>query len=253
MLNNYNNTIICTVLKTSEEYKIEYVQKLNNNLKKFNLNNIHYCLTNENEIENVNTIKFNEDLPGWWSKLNLFDNRLAIKDYNIFYIDIDTVIVKDITKYLIQDKFTMLTDFYYYDCKKEPASSGVMYIPTGQIRDKIFNDFIKDKENIMRKFVIMPAHGDQGYIHSKIKEYKEPLQRWQHIYNNEIVSYKKDVLKKLKKSEGNGFVPRNAHIISFHGNPRPWDKNTYLINFEDDFLNPIKDCKLYLRKNKKEL
>jgi hypothetical protein len=216
-------TIIVSVLKQGPEYGVKEAQFLHNQLKDYE----SVCLT-DISIPGVQTYKLKYDWPGWWSKLELFNNCGPVGDEDLLYIDIDTLITGDLTE-LIKERtqsrrMTMLTDFYNEKVPTRPPASGVMFIPK-EIKSVVWNKWFEyGWENAMRDFVRPPRSGDQGFIGHVLPH----TDRWQTVHPGAVLSYKKDVAGKGMpgyhnvRSEGNGFIPASAKIVCFHGKPRPW-------------------------------
>jgi hypothetical protein len=185
---------ICTVLKSGGEYTPEHVKRLAKqipNLKCFS----------DISVPGVHCIPLKHNLPGWWSKLELFGPSI---DGDILYMDLDTTVLGDLTPFIEVGKTTMLEDFYF----KGHAASGLMYIKQSD-KKAVFEAFMADKENIMRQIKKAPLHGDQGFLNSVLKP-----ELWQKVLPGKVVSYKVDC---------QNAIPDEASVVCFHGKPRPWD------------------------------
>jgi hypothetical protein len=143
---------------------------------------------------------------GWWNKLEVF--RLTGPT---IYFDLDTIIVGDITDLVVYPHiFTGLTNF-----KRTGFNSGFMgwcgdYSYLNQDIDRQ-----TEKEYDGGETGNWDRHGDQGWIEDHLK-LKPQLSG--DLFPGRFVSYKWDVRRQ-------GFVPKNASVVAFHGKPRPSDVN----------------------------
>lgn len=172
---------IVTVLRSGGDYNANHVKWLYNQLP---TSYEKVCLT-DIEIPGIKTIKLTKNYPGWWSKIELFDPEKI--DDDIFYVDLDVVIIGDITDILMNTNLTMLEDFY---SPGKTYNSAIMYIPHDQ-KNKAWQTFNRFPEQFMRRY---KSGGDQEFI-SKI--YPQ-AKNWQSIFPGKIVSYKKHVVKKIE-------------------------------------------------------
>src|SRR5690606_19135153 len=110
-------TNVITVLRSGGEYKPEHVQLLAQQVPEL------VCVSDVS-VDGVKTIPLPADWPGWWSKISIFKPDLISGD--IFYLDLDTVVLRDISELIDRTKgtTTMLSDFYW----PEHPASGLMYI-----------------------------------------------------------------------------------------------------------------------------
>lgn len=181
-------TVVC-VLKSGGCYTSEYVTRLQKSIQKHLTRHDFICFS---DIEvPCERIPLTENLPGWWSKLEIF--TLTGK---CLYFDLDTVIKGDLSE--IADyphKFTMLSDFYVL----EKPASGVMAWD-GDYR-YILDDYDHNQT--------YPGHGDQGYISTKVQP-----ERFQDLFPHQIVS------RKVTNTRN-----PDERVVCFHGEPRPHEVN----------------------------
>ncbi|MEL0551682.1 hypothetical protein ACMYSP_13245 [Klebsiella sp. R390] len=199
---------IVTVLRSGGDYNHDHVQWLYKQLP----DDIEKVCFTDLTIPGVQTIKLTENLPGWWSKIEIFDPQKI--DDDIFYIDLDIVVVGDISDILQNTRLTMLSDFFF---PQKTKNSAIMRIPHEE-KYKVWEAFKRYPELFMSRY---QSGGDQEFI-SKIYPHAAI---WQDILPGQIVSYKKHVVSKKKNEHatGNGSVPPGTRIVCFHGKPRPWD------------------------------
>lgn len=160
------------------------------------------CLTDYAVIAGVETIRLQDDLPGWWSKLELFREL-----DDAFYVDIDTVITGDISHMLAHPhRFSVLRNL------SSPAGrrigSGVMAWRGDY--SHLYRRFMRAPESHMAECRTGAKWGDQGFIEH------EQLERdyLQDLFPGQIVSYKLGL--------GRGDPGPDHRIVCFHGEPRPW-------------------------------
>ena len=207
--------IVC--LKFGTKYPSEDVNKLYKSCKRnitlpFNF----YCFT-EHPIGVDKQIKIiplthSLNLQGWWHKLYLFE---AVKNLTgrIIYIDLDTLILKNINKLLLRDeKFIVLRDFYTgqpgrsdrWGTGEKAVGSGFMMWNAGELTH-IWDNFVNSNpEKIVRR---IHPHGDQKWIQEQT--YHEERTYFQD-FTDEVVSFKLHCKKSL---------PSNASVVCYHGNP----------------------------------
>lgn len=186
--------------KKPVEYNATQVQWLKRQCDKY-LSGVDFiCLTDVGEIEGVNTLPLLHNWSGWWSKIELF------RFDDVFYLDLDTVILNDI-RYMLD-----LTNFYalrnlsgHKRNGKVVMGSGIMSW-SGSYRH-VYDNFDIDKTHLYSKN--QNRWGDQGYIHEQVK-----YNALQDAFPGKIYSYKFDGIDQANPP---------GDIVCFHGNPKPWD------------------------------
>lgn len=207
--------MIVTVLKEGKDFNANHVRWLHNQLPA----TVPSICLSDVEVPTIRTISLIGKWPGWWSKIEVFNPYLPIiGDEDLLYIDLDTVIVDDISPLLELREFTALTDFYREELPTAPMASAVMFIPKA-IKPIIWAAWLANPEKHIRECCLPDKYGDQGFIGSVVDSL-----RWQDILPGAVISYKKDVVEegRLLLSAGNGYVPEGTKLVCFHGNPRPW-------------------------------
>lgn len=198
---------IVTVLRSGGEYAAEHVYWLDKQLcSRYD----HICLTDV-EIEGIKSVALKKDWLGWFAKLELFDPDVIEDD--IFYIDLDTVIVGDFDHMLTDNSLSALRDFYFPDY----AASGIMLIPHAAKLS------VWQKLSAMTNDELSKYRGD-GELLREIVDFNFLQDR----YPGEIVSYKAHIAGRGMAgfsptfSRGSKRLPAGAKIVCFHGRPRPW-------------------------------
>lgn len=178
--------VVC-VLKSGGDFKPEHVRALKTQLPDL------ICLS-DIEVEGVKTLKVRQDLPGWWSKINLFDPDQIKGD--ILYFDLDTVILNSVDYLFNLESSYGLSDF----TRIKPLETGVLYIKE-EDKKPIFDQF---RPRFVRKY-----RGDGDFV----RLFESRFKRFQEDFPGKFSSYKVHI------KEGKPLTD----IICFHGKPRPWD------------------------------
>lgn len=159
-----------------------------------------YCLTDVDSIDGVNTIPLLHDWPGWWSKIELF------RFDDVFYIDLDTVILHDI-RYMLD-----LTEFYALRNLSGHKRNGRVVMGSGIMSWSGSYRYVYDNFDI-RQTRRYERHqnrwGDQGYIHEQVN-----YNALQDAFPGRIHSYKFDGIDQDDPP---------GDIVVFHGKPKPWE------------------------------
>jgi len=193
--------VLC-VLKSGGDFDGRYVDKLEQGVwKNLKIPYDFICLTDIPEQVSCKTILLKDNLPGWWSKIELFKIPGPV-----VYFDLDTVILGDITKLaeavLVKEveRFFMLKPFNPHN---KHFGSGVMAW-SGDY-SYIHGDFIeKKKRNMHSRF------GDQRYIANKLVQ--SSIEYVQDCLPG-VYSYKRHIMI--------SGIPDDTSVICFHGQPRP--------------------------------
>ncbi|MEK9810324.1 MAG: hypothetical protein VW362_07745 [Candidatus Nanopelagicales bacterium] len=103
--------IVATVLKSGGIYSPEWVHKLERSVSDhLTLSHEFVCLT-DMDVD-CKRIPLRDDLPGWWSKIELF--RPGLFDDRVVYFDLDTLVLGDLTELAAYSgPFAGLRDFIY--------------------------------------------------------------------------------------------------------------------------------------------
>lgn len=214
--------IVALLYKTGGDYTPDDVTRLALALRR-NLTVLHriVCMTDDpatiskiDALDGVMTL--NHDLPGWWSKMELFKIHGPV-----LYFDLDTIITGNIdalTHWVIkassEKDLLMLRGFYRQD-----QCSGIM----GWNRSMhwIFSKFIaQSKIEFMHSDIIRMRwgksiwRGDQEWLRAVVISQLNVTMA-QDVQSG-IVSYKVDVAYRAHKD-----LPYDANIVCFHGKPRP--------------------------------
>lgn len=205
--------VVC--VKWGDLYSADYVNKLYRGVARNTTLPFRFtCYTEDPSgiIPEVRIQPFIFDLPGWWNKLYLFSQQAALPG-RIFYLDLDTVITKNIDVHMkFNGTFAILRDFY---AKKNPKlnkhfGSGLMSWEGGW-GEQIWKNFMTNPKGNQRGH----GHGDQGWLMKQVS--LDDVTFWQDIAppNQTIDSYKVNV------RDNEEILGPNTSILCFHGEPRP--------------------------------
>lgn len=202
--------IVC--LKWGNKYGPEYVNRLYRAVQRHTTQPFQFwCLTEDAAgfLPDIKALPLpNPDrLDSWWNKISLFspDNGLPV-GRQIFYIDLDTLIVNNIDELLSVThvpEIVMLRDFYHGIAKSAgQLGSGLMSWRHGQYTH-IWQKFMQDPEAAVAS---AHPHGDQHWIESQVSAWY----CWQDLFPGAVVSFK------MHCQSG---IPPGAKIICYHGRP----------------------------------
>lgn len=191
------------------EYALRLASQVRANLK---AKHRIYCITDDAASEYPRMVCKPADkrLPGWWQKIRLFQPGLFKDGSRMLFLDLDTVIVRPLDFLLDYDgDFATLHDFW----RPEGLGPAVMLWRAGWGAD-IWNEFVAEG------MPMTDPRGDQGWIENRnqgrIRHQVDILQK---LYPEKFVSYKTSCTKEL---------PRTAHVVCFHGIPRPHEVNGWV-------------------------
>lgn len=198
-------TVAC-VFKSGGDYNLDYVLKLRSSVERNTTKKTEFiCLGDSSFFAN----QLSDNLPGWWSKIELF--KLV---GNILYFDLDTIILRNIDEMISIAESLQFNEFVGIkafnpirnQCEDTKFNSGIMAW-NGNFK------FIYDNFNL-KKAINNPDKrmiGDQDYISRSLREIQIKIKFWQDEMEG-IHSYKRHCKDGL---------PEDAKIICFHGHPRP--------------------------------
>lgn len=201
--------IVC--LKWGAKYGPEYVNRLYSAVRRHTTKPfLFWCFTEDSQglRQEILTapLKYSDKLDSWWNKISLFSDDIPISlGEQIFYIDLDTLIVGNIDHMLTNEvpDIVVLRDFYHGIARTAgTVASGLMSWRHGQYSN-IWNEFIKDPEGAVQQ---AHPHGDQWWVERNINAWYY----WQDLFPNHVVSFKMHCR--------NG-MPNDARIICYHGRP----------------------------------
>lgn len=212
--------IVC--LKWGNKYGPEYVNRLYAMVRRHTTQDFRFwCLTEDvagirSEVFIV-PLQFGDTLDSWWNKIWLFSRDLPIPlGEQIFYIDLDTVIVSNIDDLLTDQvpDIVMLRDFYQGIARTAgQVGSGLMSWRHGSY-EKIWQDFI---QNPVAAIKSVHPHGDQAWVERCI----DAWYCWQDLFPGRVVSFKIDCADGL---------PPGSSIICYHGRPSIPDSITQSVD-----------------------
>lgn len=209
--------IVC-IYKSGGDYDWRYVAAMNTGLHEHCPDDFDfYCLTDKpDEVsEYANIVELKHDLPGWWSKIELFNPELFYDDI-VIYMDLDVLILKDISNLVRAAKnsfypVTLRSRDPYGEQKDWPSSSIMSW--KGRNMNEVYNVFFqkgKDKviEETKKNISRAGQRTDQGFIRTVINPDK-----FQDVLPEGYVIYKLDYNRYPAAF-------KKAHILNWTGKPR---------------------------------
>lgn len=194
---------IKTVLKSGGVYKPEHVDRIYKMLEK-NLDfPIKFVCYSDIEMPQFHVRKLRDDLPGWWSKMEMFRDD----DGQSFYIDLDMTINRNITDIVSYNShFIALRNM---NSKIDGIGSAVMGWDADY--NDLYRDFTSDKANIMRNHdrdkMGTSSLGDQGF-----------LWEW---FGGDCEIYQDNFPGRIEKFS----VNPNSDIVVHFGKNKPWGRS----------------------------
>ena len=192
----------------------EYVNKLYNSIIRNTTIPINFiCFTDNDKGVICETRPFIEEVPDWWYIIGLHNPEHGFVGQTI-YLDLDTVILKNIDDILSLDTdFAILRD-YYRPNGLQTAMISWKPSKTQYIWEKFKNYKINSKNQ---------QGGTNGFIERNVD--KNKIDIYQDIFPEQMLSYKVNIRNKNLSSLD------KARMVFFHGLPRPHEvKDNWLIN-----------------------
>lgn len=188
---------IVTVLKSGGEYLPEHVYRLQKQCEQWLPQYKFFCLSDV--ILKCNTIPLTEDLPGWWSKLELF--KLSGP---VLFFDLDTTIANtcEWLDNVKNQEFVIVRDAYRGKNNPKAMQSCIMYW-SGDM-SYVWNAYANERKKFKYR-------GDQDYLETVVQN-----ATYFQDFTNSVLSYKADI-------RDGQYSKEDATIIYYHGKPRPWN------------------------------
>jgi hypothetical protein len=187
--------VLVACVKTGTLYGPEYVNRLVAMLARHTTKPHEVvCLTDDPTGVTCRVLHLEQQqLPGWWAKLDLFIPGLFTE--RVLYLDLDTVIRGNVDFLFEYDgPLAMLRSFL------PPSSHGSAVMSFAPVHDYLYTDFTPD--------LLELYHGDQDWISARAPA----IDCWQDLVPGAIGSYKVD---------GLADDPRGFPLVCFHGEPKP--------------------------------
>jgi SAM-dependent methyltransferase len=199
-------TFAC-VLRSGGEYHAGHVAWLQRQVERHYPHPHRFVCLADVDVD-CERIPLEHDWPGWWAKLELFKHDLG----RVFYLDLDTVIVGDLTPLVDSDPtggFAMLRNMSGHPC----AGSGVMAW-TGPRRE-LYEAFAADPARHQAECVTKTRWGDQGFIQAELEAAGVTIDYLQDRHPGAIA-------RGLHVMERPA-PPPECRLVVFNGKPRPWE------------------------------
>jgi hypothetical protein len=205
------------VLRASRDFQPEAVVRLYEGVREHWVGPLDFLCLTDTAINHpgVREAELRNPLPGYWSKLNLFDPAIP---GDLLYFDLDVMPVGSLADFQNVRWLTMLRALVPRRCSG--VNSSIMALPA-EARRPIWDELQhRDPAAITREYAWggrRPyAWGDQGFLEETWKRHHWPIGLWQVACPGQVESFKHTVKKR-------GAVGENTRVVYFHGKPRPWD------------------------------
>lgn len=205
------NLTIVSVYKPGKGFSSDYVTRLRDGVAKFCQAPYKFvCLTNS-DIKGVESIPMVANRDGYWNKLEVF--RKGLFDGPVVYLDLDTIIVSDVTDMLTYPhKFTAGLNFKAKHGRS--LASWFMGFDGREDYSYLFDGYTSSTpEQYQQDWA---RWGDQGYTQDHLRCDWDSLDDL--YFDGRYVSYKWQVRRPWK-------IPKGASFVCFHGKPRPHEVN----------------------------
>ncbi len=217
MLELMSHCFICVYW--GEKYSVRYVEKLRAALRRnCSAQYPFVCLTDRPELftsaPEIAAVKTPTDYPGWWQKVNLFDEALLPYRYRIF-IDLDVVILRGLDRLIAGLDGVELA---YAQDVLDVMSSSFMYIDSSS---SLARDVVSGFDPAV--WIPLRDENDQSYLGPLVSSGRY---RARALRAEEHFSYKYLVDHSGWRAESKNSAYRPALLgdilmLNFHGEPKP--------------------------------
>lgn len=191
--------IVVTVLKSGGDFRPEHVERMRKLVPNYY---DMVCLTDiPFDIKGVKTENLIWDLPGWWSKMELFRPSF-LEGQDFLYLDLDITLFGLARKY-----FDCKTSMMLKDWQNDMSNSSVMFI-RAEDKKYVWSEFFPTMD-------VSCPFGDQKVIGELL-----PHCYWQDDFPDEFFSFKTHLYPYNEMYKG-GFK-ETCRVLCYHGKPRPW-------------------------------
>lgn len=228
---------IACVYKSGGDYGPEYVAAFSAGLTEyFAVNYKLFCLTDRpHEIERyAEPIELRHDLPGWWSKIELFNQR-AFRDDRVLYLDLDVMIIDEINDFVelcVSSTMPLMLRSVDPLGKANDWPSTSIMCWDGNSLKKVYSAFFAlGPQQVMEQTMNGPTgragqRTDQGFI----RKVANPA-KFQDYLPDKYIQFKTDYMN-------DGVIWPEAHIMNWTGHPRIHNmKNGHLKHLWGERIN----------------
>jgi len=157
------------------------------------------CFTNIPDFRACKTIPINNDAPGWWAKMNSFKFSNFKKGEVVLYIDLDTLILKDLTNLINKgrDSDLMLLPALSSSTKNGAIprynTSVILFKAGSPVCRDLYLDFFADRHRHMSWY-----RGDQDFIGDCVPD---------------LPTFPKNWFTKIKNIHNEKDIPKSTKIL----------------------------------------
>ena len=193
------------VLKSGKLYGPEYAERLASAIRRWSPPDVEIVCLSDLTGMTMPTIPLQHDLPGWWSKMELFREGLFDDGRPNIYLDLDTLICGSLLPLLsYEGNLAVLADLY----RPERMIGSAVVLWRGDAMGEAWKEFSFDPKGTMERH--------QTRMDYFLAQWLLSGERVQTLWPGLAVSYKRACRKR-------GGPPEGTSLICFHGNPRPRD------------------------------
>ena len=194
-----------------DKYPDYFVQRLQKSVQE-NLQLPHkfVCIT-DRQINDVETMPFPDDFPGWWAKVSLF-RWDTMADRNL-WLDLDVVITGDITKMVERySKSTLATPLNWAASGHGGCQSSVMLWAKNYNVRQVYDLY----DHTDPRLGNWPPTTENNAVWGD----QEWITELRNAGRIQVVPIESGVYSYKYHVRGNG-LPDDARIVVFHGDPKP--------------------------------
>ena len=201
------SNIVVLVLRSGGDFDWDYVDYLSDCIHRY-LKHAEIIVLTDMEPPKYGayvTLPLWYNWPGWWSKMEIFRPGIVPKSEPFLYMDLDTMLVKDIDEFFGHDELITANDW----SRPHGINSTLMFLP-GHVRPGVWQKFALYPEEAMERHA---KGGDQEFL---TEFWSGNVKKWDQVLPGKVASYKWNI------KPPNTINPEVA-VIAFHGKPRPRD------------------------------
>jgi hypothetical protein len=223
---------IFTVLRSGGEFKPKHVQALQRMVVRWSPPGTEFICLSDVRIDGVTTIPLKSDWPRFWAKMELFDPSIT---GDIFYLDIDTVILGPIKDFLNRKRRVVYGGACWFLRPQDRKEAGEIFRADPVARMKQFGG-----EDVLLRAVwagmYNPTHVYYGSGNENKDDYGSSVKPpWPYGWEAELPGQMVHrVFRGIHATPMifSGTYTANTRIVVFSMLPRPWHTTEFRKYFE---------------------
>jgi hypothetical protein len=211
-------------MKWGTLYPAEYVNVLYNAVKKHLPGPFRFvCLTDDSDgfeqgIESFPIPEIGLEQHHWyngaWPKLGLFSADLYGLSGRALFIDLDMIILQDLTPFFeVEGDLVAIDEAAWRSKTAAPSTmSSIFAFTLGSL------GYVVDRIRANRDALVAKYGLEQAYLHGEVADVRHWPENW-------VISYKIHLRQPvlIDRFKSPKIPPRTAKVLAFHGRPRPID------------------------------